>query len=274
MPRRKNIPFEEWAPNFDSYLLGEVFAFGESFDALDRLSSGIEVKGYGGAADIIDDVGSHWYGLSLTLGTDDYDDLQDKCKSWSKYLHKKYKRRRHLTQEDSDRIKREFSGYRERYLLRLFSATVIPIASLKLLNMNTLEHGAQGLFQPEVWHSISRGIKEDLSSAVVCLVVGEWTPSVMIGLRACEQAVREYYEFKTGTRLNEFKGWKELLDELLMRSDISRALIGHLDLIREKRNDAEHPGVSFTRDSAERILIQVITTIDDVYREMKLPSSK
>lgn len=268
MPKTSALSFRE-SRNIDSYLLGNAFAFGESFEALLRLSPKMDVKGHRGTIETLDALGRNWYSITLSLGTDDFDDIEEKCKSWSKYLFKKYRRRRHLTRDDADRIGRDFSGYRERYLLKLYSATVIIEAYLKVLNPSTLEYGPQKFFQPEVWNALSDGIKEDLSSAVVCLLVGEWTPSVMVGLRACEGAVREYYQFKTRRRLKKFKPWKALIDELLNRTDVSKTLLGHLDFIREKRNEAEHPGGNFTRDAAETTFIQVTRTVADVYDEMK-----
>jgi hypothetical protein len=245
-----------------------VFDFGESFEALSRISAGMNVRGSEGVIGVLESVAMAWYGIRLSLGTDDFDDIEYTCTYWKKVLLKKYRRRNKLTEDDADSIRRAFSGYRERYLTRLFSATVIPEVRLKVLNPSTLEEGPQNFFERNIWKSLSRGIQEDLSSAVVCLLVGEWTPAVMISLRAAEEAVRKYYEFRTSTTLEEFKNWKWLVDEL-KGQNVSQSLLGHLDFVREKRNDAEHPGKRFSRDEAETTFIQVIGTLVDVYQEMK-----
>jgi hypothetical protein len=257
----------------DSYLLGNVFAFGESFEALSKISAGMNVRGDGGAIDVLDSVAMNWYGIRLSIGTDDFDDIESTCKYWKKGLLKRYRKRNKLTQDDADGIRGAFSGYRERYLMRLYSSTVIPEVQLKVLNPHTLEEGPQEFFEPDTWKSLSREIKEDLSSAVICLLVGEWTPAVMIALRAAEEAARKYYEFKTKTPLEKFKSWKWLVEEL-KRHNVTQSLLGHLDFVREKRNDAEHPGKRFLRDEAETTFMQVIGTLVDVYQEMKNTSKR
>lgn len=101
---------------------------------------------------------------------------------------------------------------------------VSPTGSLTIVPMTVLwvtlnSRGPQEFFEPGVWKSFSRGIKEDLSSAVLCLLIGEWTPAVMIALRAAEEAVRKYYEFKTSTTLNveKFKSWNDLSRQIIWK---------------------------------------------------------
>ena len=69
-------------------------------------------------------------------------------------------------------------------------------------------------------------------------------------------------------RLQKFKPWRNLIDELLNRRDVSKTLLGHLDFVREKCNEAEHLGKLFRRGEAEMTFVQVTRTLADVYREM------
>ena len=65
----------------------------------------------------------------------------------------------------------------------------------------------------------------------------------MVSLRASEDAVRKYYEFKSREKAGA-ADWKAILDRLLRREDVNRTLIGHLDYVRTKRNEGEHPDIA------------------------------
>jgi len=251
------------------YILVETFALGESFEALHRISAGMNVRGDGGLLETLNILADNWEAIRLTLGTDDFDYIEDKCERWSKLLRKKYKRRNRLIQDDAENIRRDFTGDREMYLLRLHSTTVIPIVERKMLDNGKLRDGPQEFFErKDTWDSLSREIKEDLASATICLLVGEWTPAVMVMLRAAEEAVSNYYKFKTNSSIR--CRFNDMIDKLSKRIDANKALVGHLDFIRKRRNEAAHPGKRFSSYEAERTFIQVIDALIEMEKDMDL----
>ena len=62
--------------------------------------------------------------------------------------------------------------------------------------------------------------------------------------------------------------WGQMLDELLQRDDVNKTLVGHLNYIREKRNQAEHPEKIFDQSEAETTLLAVINATRDIYSEI------
>ena len=114
---------------------------------------------------------------------------------------------------------------------------------------------------------ISIVAKNDLENAMRCIYHGIPTATAMVALRASEDAVRKYYEFRT--HANPGSGdWKTILDKLLKQQDVRKTLIGHLDYVREKRNEAEHPDKVFDQAEAENTFLTVTNLITEIYKEV------
>jgi hypothetical protein len=138
----------------------------------------------------------------------------------------------------------------------------------KVISRESLEIGASQ-FLGNISNRISDVARNDLSNGVRCLYHGIHTAAAMVSLRASEDAVRRYYEFKTGQKVGS-ADWKFILDELLKRQDVRRSLVGHLDYVREKRNEAEHPDRIFDQDEAENTFLTVTNLIKEIYDEIPI----
>ncbi len=114
--------------------------------------------------------------------------------------------------------------------------------------------------------SLPHLVRHDLEEAVICLRFGAPTASVMVGLRAVEGFLRELYKILTGQTTR--KGWAELLKEvrqtLADRGLVNAPVIGYLDYIRDVRNTADHPDMTFNQTEAEQALIQATNAIREL----------
>jgi len=136
----------------------------------------------------------------------------------------------------------------------------------RIIARESLEAGISQ-FLGEWTAKISDVARNDLENAIRCLYHGIPTAAAMVSLRASEDAVRRYYEFKTATQAGSAK-WKDILDELIKREDVRKTLVGHLDYVREKRNEAEHPDRIFDQDEAENTFLTVTNLIREIYKEI------
>lgn len=136
-----------------------------------------------------------------------------------------------------------------------------------IIEKDNLERGVDHFLGYALAAKLSTTTKNDLEDAIKCLICGIATPAAMISLRASEDAVRKYYELKFGEKPGK-AGWKEILDKLMGRSDVDKILMGHLDYIRSKRNEAEHPEKVFKADEAENTFLTVINVIKEIYSQM------
>lgn len=62
--------------------------------------------------------------------------------------------------------------------------------------------------------------------------------------------------------------WYKIIKELLDSEGINKNLVNYLDYIRDKRNEAEHPGKVFTQSECEHAFMQVINLITEVFKEI------
>ncbi len=71
-----------------------------------------------------------------------------------------------------------------------------------------------------------------------------------------EHEVRYLYKRLIGKDASS-KSWGDLLEELEKTGKLDRPLLGYLDYLRDKRNEAEHPDKRFAQEESERILLQI-----------------
>lgn len=118
-------------------------------------------------------------------------------------------------------------------------------------------------------------VRRDLEEAVNCLRFGAPTASVMVGLRAVEGFLREFYNVLTGEKTR--RGWADLLKEIrqvLADKGLTNApVMGYLDYIRDVRNTADHPDTTFNQIEAEQALIQATNAIRELDK-LKSTSAK
>jgi len=105
--------------------------------------------------------------------------------------------------------------------------------------------------------------REDLDDGVNCILHLLPTPGAMILLRVAENIVRRYYVKVTG-KSAEKVSWGDILKELEQSQQVEKPLIGYLQYLKQKRNEAEHPDKRFSQEEAERVLIQVKGLLEEV----------
>jgi hypothetical protein len=137
----------------------------------------------------------------------------------------------------------------------------------KRMKQELLEGGIDSYLGYELTARLSPTTKSDLEDAMKCLKCGIATPGAMISLRAAEDVVRKFYEVKFGEKSGK-AGLKDVLDKLTERTDVDKTLMGYLQYIRSKRNEAEHPEKIFSQEEAEETFITVTNAIKEVHRQL------
>lgn len=132
-----------------------------------------------------------------------------------------------------------------------------------------IANGSRNLFDDDIWKKMPKTLKNDISEGIECLTLYRWTPAAVVSLRGAEAAVRNYYKHKTGKTIKKGMNWSEIINELNEIPDINKRLVGYLDFVREKRNEALHPGKQYKQREAERIVLDVVSFINLLYKEIE-----
>jgi hypothetical protein len=125
------------------------------------------------------------------------------------------------------------------------------------------EENISKIFSKELLSNLDELTGSDLSDAFSCILNLLPTPAAMICFRATENIIRSYYTKITGVSAKG-KSWKKKLDELEKVQGSNRPLIGYLDYLRGKRNEAEHPDKRFSQEESERILLHVKGLLEEL----------
>lgn len=184
-----------------------------------------------------------------------------------------------ISDHDSDLLLNSLRIWDDRIDRELSSLLVKRCYQDGLLNFKRLIKGAKEYLDKDIWNKLEERTHGDLNDAVKCLLFELPTPAAMIALRATEEVLRLYYEYKTGNTAGQ-KYWKSIINELLKKGkdgklqyNVDDKLVGHLDFIREnRRNLAEHPDTRFTPDQADRVFMEVTTAIQEMFNNMKTVS--
>lgn len=119
------------------------------------------------------------------------------------------------------------------------------------------------IFTEKLLSDLDELTRNDLKDSFRCIFHLLPTPAAMICFRATENIIRKYYTKVTGESTNG-KSWRTILDELEQDQRTNRPLIGYLDYLRDKRNEAEHPDKRFTQEESERVLLQVKGLLEEL----------
>lgn len=184
----------------------------------------------------------------------------------------KYKEKEKISLKDGEDLFELLNRVRlqiESDLQKLISFDVIDDCTIDKTCLFNLMNGVDNpLFEKKVWKNLTSYAKNDFQDAAKCLLIGASTPATMIMLRATEEVVRQYYKSKTGKNATE-EVWGTLTDELEKIPNINKDLISHLDYIRKtRRNLAQHPGEIFSQREAERIFMEVVSTVHEIYKDI------
>ena len=192
---------------------------------------------------------------------------QNEIEGITKNLEEAYEEEKPLTDEDAEIITENVKLWHDRIKNELAERIMVEVFTDGTLNFKKLLSGGKSFFPEDIWDTLSGISKSDLNDACNCLLTRSWTPAVMISLRASEDSIRKFYNFKTENDPQK-KGWKNILDELSKIQDINKTLLGYLDYIREIRNTAEHPDEIFDQMEAERVFHQVVNMIIVINQEL------
>ena len=109
---------------------------------------------------------------------------------------------------------------------------------------------------PILIKNLKTNSKSDLKDAVKCMDLCLYTPSYMLFLRVAEEEVKAFYKKITGQNPQGINAaWGNMLKELTdnHKGKFSREIMNIFYNLKEKRNEAQHPGNRFTKSDCDEI---------------------
>lgn len=245
-------------------VLKEVAQISQHLEFLIRLpemAGEVSLKGSNGVFQALEDV---YYSLSrMNIDGGFQREVDRERKEVKKWLDQRTEAAKPQSLQHLSENAREWRGR----LYSTFESRIVVEASREIgLSAEKLSGGAT-IFVGDAWWRLSNIAQHDLNAAALCLLVGAWTPAVMISFRATEEALRRYYASKTGEAAVDMS-WKQIVDVLLKRDDVRKTFAQYLDYIREARNAAEHPDRIFDAREAQEVFIQSCGVVAKVYSEL------
>lgn len=158
----------------------------------------------------------------------------------------------------------------------------VAVVNTGLFDSEKLIEDPGDLFSAPVWEWLDDRPKSDIIESCKNLAIGSNTSSVMLSLRAVEDCLRTWYSEQMGKEISDV-AWGRVLDELMQEfwqeekqndtlltqlSDFPPVLT-NLYYLKEKRNEVNHPDQSPNAQEARRTLLSVVSTISDIYDELK-----
>ena len=175
----------------------------------------------------------------------------------------------HINYNDSEELLKDVNQWTKEISSSLDSDFYAPCKiETAFTDKSKLTSGIESFLKDDSLKIISENAKQDLNEAIKCILYSLPTPATMITFRASEDVLRLYYENKT---LNSAGGkrWYEIIQELSKIEDANKPFVGYLNYIRDKRNEAEHPGKTFTQSESETAFLQVTHLIEEISKDMK-----
>lgn len=177
-----------------------------------------------------------------------------------------------ITAEDAEKIQQTMSGMWEHFVNDLLrERKLILEIDNTTINPKKLRRGVGAFFDKGDIEKIPDGIQWDLRDGMTNMLLGLWTPSVMLNLRAIEGVLRKFYKKKTGKnavpRIGKFMNWGKILKDLRGKK-IKRELMVDLGYLNSKRNEAQHPDRRFSQPEAETIFNRTLYVITGMLAEL------
>lgn len=134
------------------------------------------------------------------------------------------------------------------------------------LDIEGLSNSPERFFRDEIWENLPQKPKQDIQEALISLDSGAPTASVLMGVKATEYALVEWYELETG-RKGEAVQWFEIIRWLERDPNFTddESIINRVNRLRKLRNQAAHPREQITVEEAQEILLDVREIISFVY---------
>ena len=207
---------------------------------------------------------TQWNGLNIVKNIQDrLDLLKIHDKTFERFLNElkerfnAYKEGEIIKAPDQEYIKERMLGMWDNFVNDNLAGRILLVEREDLtFDLKKLHSGVDGFFQPEEIKKMSNVVKNDLKDGMKNLIVGMWTPSVMIVLRAVEGILRKFYVKLTGknfaTDNGNFLNWGPIVQDLeKFKPPIDSELLNDLEYLKNRRNEAQHPEKRFTKDEAE-----------------------
>jgi hypothetical protein len=191
---------------------------------------------------------------------------------WITKLRREYKAGQKLKESEAKDLSINAEKLDEMLTGELLNRPIIELTGKGALNQQALLETSEGnpsaIFSKKIWKKLPTIAKSDFSDAAKCLLVKASTPATMVALRGLEAIMRDYYCFRTENECGK-KALGTVLRELKSLPDAKGGLLGYIDYLRsEKRNLAQHPDRTFNQKEAERIFMEIINAVHDVYSVM------
>ena len=191
---------------------------------------------------------------SLSTTDENIDEVKQSMKEWLNYFQKNYLPKKkilslksfYLESEDAEKFTEDIDWWVnsiENYFSKPKYALIKEIDFDKFLPLS-------------ITKKLNKGVLQDLKSGFTLLGSESPTASTMILLRAAEGAVKNYYLQVIGQQTTKLN-WNAIIDELEKNHHIKKPFANYLHYLRDKRNEAAHPGKQFEQEESERIIIQV-----------------
>lgn len=189
---------------------------------------------------------------------------------WQNRLSKKYRKGQFVSEPDSEIFSRELSAMSGHFVNEVLGG--IPLfteITESLINPDLLRKGLWKLLGSNLYNRLADGVRMDLEDGIKALSIGLWTPCVMITLRAIEGVLREYYTEETGEDPVDDRGgflsWAQMLDRLSSMQKITTELFVYLSFLKDRRNEADHPGRRFEQEVAEKTLLHTMDALKSIH---------
>jgi hypothetical protein len=183
--------------------------------------------------------------------------------NWVAYLDKKYGEQfiilgppSNLDNQDARKLAKEAQSWRQS-LSNFYSKDGTVLLTYESIG---------ALFPERLQSNLDESTRADLNDGINSIFNLLPTPGAMILFRVAENILRKYYEkttSKSATRMN----WGQIVTDLEQMQRSKKELIGYLDFLRSKRNEAEHPDKRFTQEESERVLIQVKGLLEELSKQ-------
>lgn len=145
---------------------------------------------------------------------------------------------------------------------------LIEIITDSNLNLEKLNKGPKAIIKT-TWEKLPIRDRDDLADASKCLLVGLWTPALMITMRAIESCVRNYYKNTLGkdplSTSGKSMNWGAMITDLKDHNDSDKNLLKHLDYLRSIRNEVQHPEERINQFDAEQSYLTALKIFDIIY---------
>lgn len=218
----------------------------------------IQVKGNNLLLDVLKDNYTLLKFLSQRYGA--LQEIDESVRNWIAYLDKKYAERQQilgLPVYIDFKDAKELSQDTDKWM------TLIINEYAKQRTVIIQEWTMERYLSNNILSSLDELTREDLNDAFSCIVHLLPTPAAMISLRAAENIVRRYYTKITGESAVD-KTWGNILDCLKESQQVKSSLLGYLDYLRDKRNEAAHPDKRFGQEESERIFLHIKGLLDEL----------